>query len=209
MGATVMAIASQRDNPAERTPAVILFAELRNFTSMSEMLDAARVLALADQFFDCAAGAVQANGGEVIGVHNDSLLAAFRRGTPAEQARNAVRAAQRMATDFDPAGQAWQRDYGLRAAISIGVHLGDAVFGEAGPAGQRNAVVFGDCVSVTERLVHRARAGELVLSHAVMAVVSVAELELDAQALPPLELHNRPPIRIFGVLRDDRLDFTA
>ena len=209
MGATVMAIASQRDNPAERTPAVVLFAELRNFTSMSEMLDAARVLALADQFFDCAAAAVQANGGEVIAVHNDSLLAAFRRGEPAEQGRSAVLAAQRMATDFDPVVQIWQRDYGLRAAIALGVHLGDAVFGEAGPAVQRNAVVFGDCVSIAERLVHRARAGELVLSHAVMAVVPVAELELDAQALPPLELHNRPPIRIYGVLRDDRLDFTS
>ena len=204
-----MAVATQRDNPAERTPAVILFAELRNFTSMSEMLDAARVLALADQFFDCAAAAVKALDGEVIGVHNDSLLAAFRRGAPAEQARRAVRAAQRMAADFDPVVQAWQRDYGLRAAIALGVHLGDAVFGEAGPDGQRNAVVFGDCVSVAERLVHRARAGELVLSHAVMGVISIAELELEAQPLPPLELHNRPPIRIYGVLRDDRLDFTA
>ena len=208
MGAKVMAMATQRDNPAERTPAVVLFAELRNFTSMSEMLDAARVLALADQFFDCAAGAVQANGGEVIAVHNDSLLAAFRRGKAAEQCRGAVRAAQGMATDFDPVAQAWQRDYGLRVAIALGVHLGDAVFGEAGPAVQRNTVVFGDCVSIAERLVHRARAGELVLSHAVMAAAPVAELELDAQALPPLELHNRPPIRIYGVLRDDRLDFT-
>ncbi|MDH5579100.1 MAG: hypothetical protein OEZ09_11650, partial [Betaproteobacteria bacterium] len=82
-------------------------------------------------------------------------------------------------------------------------------YGEAGPAAQRNAVVFGDCVSITERLVHRARAGELVLSDALMGVISVAELELDAQPLPPLELHNRPSIRIYGVLRNDRLDFTA
>lgn len=209
MGAQVVAVASPRDNPATRTPAVVLIAELRNFTSMSEMLDAARVLALADQFFDCAAGAVKASGGDVIAVHNDSLLAVFRRGTPAEQARGAVGAAQRMAADFDPVVQAWQRDYGLRAAIALGMHLGDAVFGEAGPAGQRNDVVFGDCVSIAERLVHRARAGELVLSHAVMAVAPVAELELDAQQLPPLELHNRPSLRIYGVLRDDRLDFTA
>jgi class 3 adenylate cyclase len=70
-------------------------------------------------------------------------------------------------------------------------------------------VVFGDCVSIAERLVHRARAGELVLSDAIMKVISVAELELDAEPLPPLELHHRPSMRIYGVLRDDRLDFTA
>ena len=209
MGAPIVAVATQRDNSAVRMPSVVLFAELRNFTSMSEMLDAARVLALADQFFECAAHAVKTNGGDVIGVHNDSLLAVFRRGAPGEQARSAVRAAQRMAADFDPVVQAWQRDYGLRAAIALGVHLGDAVFGEAGPVGARTDVVFGDCVSIAERLVHRARAGELVLSHAVMGVVSVSELELDAQPLPPLELHNRPSIRIYGVLRDDRLDFTS
>lgn len=186
-----------------------MFAELRNFTRMSEMLEPTRVLELADQFFDCAAGAVAAHGGEIVGVHNDSLMGAFRGRAPADLARSAVRAAQQLFGEFDAIVQAWERDYGLRTAIALGVHRGEAVYGEAGPAAQRNAVVFGDCVSIAERLVHRARAGELVLSEAIMGVVSVAELELDAQPLPPLELHNRPSIRIYGVLRDDRLDFTA
>lgn len=42
-----------------------------------------------------------------------------------------------------------------------------------------------------------------------MGVVSVAELELNAEPLPPVELHHRPAIRIYGVLRNDRLDFTS
>lgn len=197
-------------NPkAERVESVILIAELRNFTRMSEMLEPARVLALADQFFDCAAQAVAANGGQTMAVHNDSLMAAFRDVAPADLARAAVRAAQQLFGEFDAVVQAWEREYGLRTALALGVHLGEAVYGEAGPAAQRNAVVFGDCVSIAERLVHRARAGELVLSDAVMGVVSVAELELDAQPLPPLELHHRPAMRIYGVLRNDRLDFTA
>jgi class 3 adenylate cyclase len=204
-----MADPAQQVQAAVREDAVILFAELRNFTRMSEMLDAARVLALADQFFDCAARAADANGGESVAVHNDSLLMAFRAGGAAEQARAAVRTAQLLAGEFDMVVQAWERDYGLRAALALGVHLGQVVFGEAGPAGQRRVVAFGDCVSIAERLLHRARAGELVLSHAVMGVVSVAELELDAKPLPPLELHHRPPIRIYGVLRNDRLDFTS
>lgn len=197
-------------NPsAERVESVILIAEVRNFTRMSEMLEPARVLALADQFFDCAAQAVAANGGQTMAVHNDSLMAAFRDVAPEDLARAAVRAAQQLFNEFDAVVQAWEREYGLRTAIALGVHRGEAVYGEAGPAAQRNAVVFGDCVSIAERLVHRARAGELVLSDAVMGVLSVAELELDAQPLPPLELHNRPAMRIYGVLRNDRLDFTA
>ena len=200
---------NQSENQAERAESVILIAELRNFTRMSEMLEPARVLGLADQFFECAAQAVAENGGLSMAVHNDSLVAVFRGAATRELARAAVRAAQQLFGEFDAVVQAWEREYGLRTAIALGMHRGEAVFGEAGPAAQRNAVVFGDCVSITERLVHRARAGELVFSDALMGVISVAELELDAQPLPPLELHNRPSIRIYGVLRDDRLDFTS
>ena len=193
----------------ERAESVILIAELRNFTRMSEMLEPERVLGLADQFFECAAQAVAKKGGQSMAVHNDSLVAVFRGAATRELARAAVRAAQQLFGEFDAIVQAWEREYGLRTAIALGMHRGEAVFGEAGPAAQRNAAVFGDCVSITERLVHRARAGELVFSDALMGVISVAELELDAQPLPPLELHNRPSIRIYGVLRDDRLDFTS
>jgi class 3 adenylate cyclase len=202
-------MATKSPQKMERAESVILIAELRNFTRMSEMLEPERVLGLADQFFECAAQAVAKKGGQSMAVHNDSLVAVFRGAATRELARAAVRAAQQLFGEFDAIVQAWEREYGLRTAIALGMHRGEAVFGEAGPAAQRNAVVFGDCVSITERLVHRARAGELVFSDALMGVISVAELELDAQPLPPLELHNRPSIRIYGVLRDDRLDFTS
>jgi adenylate cyclase len=202
-------MATKTPQKMERAESVILIAELRNFTRMSEMLEPARVLGLADQFFERAAQAVAKNGGQSMAVHNDSLVAVFRGAAIRELARAAVHAAQQLFGEFDAIVQAWEREYGLRTAIALGMHRGEAVFGEAGPAAQRNAVVFGDCVSITERLVHRARAGELVFSDALMGVISVAELELDAQPLPPLELHNRPSIRIYGVLRDDRLDFTS
>jgi hypothetical protein len=49
----------------------------------------------------------------------------------------------------------------------------------------------------------------MVLSDAVMGALSLDELETDPEPLPPLELHNRPAMRIYGVLRDERLDFTT
>jgi class 3 adenylate cyclase len=47
----------------------------------------------------------------------------------------------------------------LPATLSAGVHLGDTIFGMAGPEGDEQYVAFGDTVSITERLVHRARPG--------------------------------------------------
>jgi len=56
--------------------------------------------------------------------------------------------------------------------------------------------------------VNRARAGEFVMSEAVMGALSVENLDLDAEPLPQLELPRRSPIRIYGVLVEARLDFT-
>ena len=65
---------------AERVQAAILYAELRNFTRLSEVLQPDKVLALASDFFTLAAKAVQATGGKALPVQNDALAAAFTAG---------------------------------------------------------------------------------------------------------------------------------
>ena len=193
---------------AERRTAVILYAELRNFTGMSEMLEPAKVLQLASEFFALGARAVAARGGELLTIYNDTFVAAYATGAPAQIAPRAVQAAQDIQREFAALAERWQPEYGLQSAVALGLHLGDAVFGMAGAPGADQYVAFGDAVSVAERLVHRARAGEFVLSHAVMEALAGAAASLGAEALPPLELGRRPPIPIYGVLLDTRLDFT-
>lgn len=202
------ALTERRGVATERSPAIVLFVELRNFTRMSEMLEPQKVLDLASRFFALAADAVESNGGEVFGVRNDTLIAAFRRGAPPAHARQAVTAAQQIQREFGAIAEAWQREYGLMAAVAMGLHLGDTVFGMAGPDGAAQYVAFGDCVSVAERLLHRARAGEFVLSAAVMDALAASSFELEADELPPLQLARRESIAIYGVLLDTRLDFT-
>jgi class 3 adenylate cyclase len=82
------------------------------------------------------------------------------------------------------------------------------VFGMAGPLGKQQFVAFGDCVSITERLVHRARHGEIVISLEVMKALGATVQTLGAEELPPLELSQRPAIVIYGLVLEDRLDFT-
>jgi class 3 adenylate cyclase len=82
------------------------------------------------------------------------------------------------------------------------------VLGQAGPRSQEHRVVVGDSVTLANHLVHRARTGEFVMSDSVMGALSVENLDLDAEPLPQLELPRRAPIRIYGVLVNERLDFT-
>lgn len=186
----------------ERRQAAIVYAELRNFTRMSEVLDPAKVLALANEFFALAAQCVKAQRGRPLTIQNDSLLAVF------DAAGDAVKAAQQLQREFEPLGERWKTEYGLPAAVALGVHAGEAVLGMAGPPAAQQYVAFGDCVSVAERLVHRARAGEIVISLDVMKALGPAVRELGATELPPLEIPRRAALPIYGMVVDTRLDFT-
>ena len=68
--------------------------------------------------------------------------------------------------------------------------------------------VVESAVSVAERLLHRARAGEFVLSKAVVDELAALGFKLDVERLPSLQLPRREPIVLYGVLLDTRLDFT-
>jgi class 3 adenylate cyclase len=69
-------------------------------------------------------------------------------------------------------------------------------------------MVIGDSISIATRLLHRARAGEFVISGAVIDAMGDDRSALEAEPLPPLEIPRRDPVPLFGVLRDARLDFT-
>jgi adenylate cyclase len=194
---------------SERRAAAVLYVELRNFTRLSEVLQPDKVLELANEFFSLASRAVVAGAGNVVSVHNDSLLASFVEGDATQYNEAALKTAQAIRGQFGAIGERWQKEYGLAAALSLGLHTGEAVFGMAGPLGAQQFVAFGDCVSVTERLVHRARAGEIVISLDVMKALGAAMETLGAEELPALELGGkRPPLHIYGLVLETRLDFT-
>ena len=194
-------------NP-ERRLAAVMYAELRNFTRMSEVLQPDKVLALANEFFAFTAKAAQANEGMVVMVHNDTVLAAFDAGSSVEFANSALIAARAIQTQFAPISERWKTEYGLPAAVSLGVHIGETVFGMAGLPGAQQFTALGDCVSIAERLVHRARNGEIVISLDLMKALKARVETLGAEELPVLELGKRPALPIYGMVLETRLDFT-
>ncbi len=185
-----------------RLPVVILFAETRGFTRTSAILQPAVVLDQAAVFFDLARSAAERNGGTVHNILNDTLMAFFAGTSRVQQA---VLTAQEIQRDFDGVEEAWARDFGIRAAVAMGIHAGDAVMGATA---SMPPMLIGDSVSIATRLLHRARAGEFVLSAPVMDALGDDRSALDAEPLPPLEIPRREPVQLFGVLRDARLDFT-
>jgi class 3 adenylate cyclase len=192
----------------ERRQAALLCTEIRGLARMSEALDPRLVILLANEFFSFASDIAVAHGGEPITTQHEMLLSTFSRGNAPQAAQQAVRAAQQVQADFPAVAEKWRTTYGLRAAVAQGLHMGETVIGIAGPRGFERRVAIGDSVTLAQSLVNRARAGEFVMSEAVMGALSVENLDLDAEPLPQLEMHRRTPIRIYGVLLEGRLDFT-
>lgn len=193
--------ASVIDLPAPaRLPVVILYAETRGFTRTSAMLEPGVVLQQAGVFFDLARTVVSRNGGIVRSLLNDTLMASF---TGDSRAQQALQTAQELQRDFDAIEESWAGNFGIRAAVAMGLHAGDAVV-----SGGAQPMIIGDSVSIAERLLHRARAGEFVISGPLFDALGAEAAALNAEPLPALEIARRESIPLHGVLRDARLDFT-
>ncbi len=189
-----------------RTSLVILFVETRGFTRISEMLEPEVVIERLEEFFALITVAIERYEGTVIDVLNDTLIAAYEDDGAAARA---VQSAQDIQRKFTLLEESWNHDYGIRAAASMGIHSGTAVIGIAAgenKSGRRHLI--GDAVSVAERMLHRARAGEFVMSKPIVDALAAAQFALDAEELPALEVARREPIPLWGVPLDTRLDFT-
>ena len=82
-----------RRDVGETIRAALLYADLRNFTALSEAAPPADVIAALDAWFDCMAGSVHAFGGEVLKFIGDGMLAIFP--VTADKPREACDAALR------------------------------------------------------------------------------------------------------------------
>ncbi|MGY3032449.1 adenylate cyclase [Bradyrhizobium sp. USDA 4354] len=149
----VLAAPLRRDI-GETIQAALLYADLRNFTSLSETSPPAQVIAALDAWFDRIAGAVHAFDGEVLKFIGDGVLAIF----PVVEAspRRACDAALRAASAAE-AGMAYlnaERSAQGLPPLSFGaaLHLGEMLWGNIGAANRLDFTAIGPAVNLASRL---------------------------------------------------------
>ncbi|HYC09092.1 MAG TPA: adenylate/guanylate cyclase domain-containing protein, partial [Steroidobacteraceae bacterium] len=95
-----------------RAHVVVLFADLRGFTSLSEHLDPQHVVPLLNEYFSLLTEITFRYEGTVFHMAGDCLMLAF--GVPLEQpdsAQRAVRAAREMLSGFAELARTWKARY--------------------------------------------------------------------------------------------------
>jgi len=145
------------DLSGESVQVTVLFSDIRNFTTISEKLNAHEVVEMLNAYFSRTTEPILAEGGMVNKFIGDAVMAIF--GSPVrypDHARRALKAALQMAREAEGFKQ-WMRerfpDRGLpEFAIGIGVHSGEAVIGDIGSVKRTEFTAIGDTVNAASRL---------------------------------------------------------
>jgi adenylate cyclase len=175
-----------RREVGETIRAVLLYADLRGFTALSEAEPPAAVIAALGGWFDCIGGAVHAFGGEVLKFIGDGVLAIF---TVGEKPRDACDAALRAVASAQ-AGMAHlgtsRREQGLPPlSFGVGLHLGEILWGNVGAADRLDFTAIGPAVNLASRLegLCRPLGRTVLISGAVAAETSATLVPLGTHAL--------------------------
>lgn len=132
----------------------VLFADIRDFTGISEALPATRLIRMLNEYFARMSSLVVEERGFVNKFGGDSILAVF--GTPLnpdpDHAACGVHAALRMRAELADFNREQDELLLPQIAIGIGIATGDVVAGNVGSETKLEYTVVGDAVNIASRL---------------------------------------------------------
>ena len=142
----------------ETVHGTILFADIRNFTTFSEILEPEQVVEFLNAFFGQACEPILDQAGWIVKFLGDGLVAMFdtRAGSSTDHAERALKAAVLMvlaAHRFKP----WIREKHPgktlpEFAIGVGIHTGEVSVCRMGAGEAAETTVIGDTVNIASRL---------------------------------------------------------
>jgi len=194
-----------------RAHAVVLFADLRGFTSIAERLSPDAVVLLLNEYFSLLTDITFRHDGTIFHMAGDCLMVGF--GVPMPQAdapERAVMTAREMLEGFGALADSWKEHHDIETGLGIGINEGEVIAGNVGSAAYMNYTIVGDTVNVASRLCQRARAGEMLFSRSFKRSLDDRGVVVEALELPPMTLRGRrSPIDIFCVPLPKRVETGA
>ena len=182
----------------------IVFIDIRQFTRLSEGMEASDVVRLLNETFQLISDRILSAGGTIDKFIGDSVMAYF--GSPVPQADHALRAVSaaieiaRAVENRNAQGAAGGDAQHVPISIGVGIHTGVVVVGNIGSDRRTDFTAIGDAVNVAHRLEKLARPGEILISEAVqLQVRGAARLRFEGER----QLSGRAePVHVYSVQLD-------
>src|ERR1019366_2404776 len=157
----------------ERLDGSLFFCDMRGFTSLSATLTPAQVRAMLNIFYELVTDIILQHGGTVLKFVGDEVFAVFGAPLPVQNhpqvALDCASEIQRRTPELD----AQLVDHGIPPVqFGIGMNSGDVVAAHVGGGRRRQYDIVGDTVNLASRLCGQAGRGEIVLTEAMLALLS-------------------------------------
>lgn len=149
---------------------VILFADLRGFTALSERRLPYDVVHILNQYFRLMGEAIEAHGGYLDKFIGDGVMAIFGVDGEPDAARSALAAARAMLSRLDELNAFLSPVLERSLRMGIGIHSGPAILGRMGYGHRRHFTAIGDTVNTASRLQEMTKtlAASIVVSEDVL-----------------------------------------
>ena len=135
--------------------AVIMFTDLRGFTSMSDTATEDSLLQALNSFFDLIVQSVEDNDGDVLKFMGDGILSIFPTSDGRDRAlqcRNAAQAASQAMAGLASLNVARASEGERTLEIGVGLNVGEVSYGNIGSPGRLDFTVLGGAVNVASRI---------------------------------------------------------
>jgi class 3 adenylate cyclase len=175
----------------------VLFADIRGFTSFSEINSPEELVAVLNRYLAAGADAVLAQEGTVDKFLGDAVMAWFN--APLPQPDHTLRAV-RAALDLRSAVKKLYTELPPEAHLSfgVGIHYGEAVLGWIGTEKRLEYTAIGDSVNTAKRIQENAARNQILISKE--AYERVKEV-VQANPFTPLHVKGKSgPVEVYEVV---------
>jgi adenylate cyclase len=166
-----------------------LFADVRGFTTLSEVSSPETVVSLLNQYFTLVSEIIFKHGGTLDKYIGDGLMALF--GAPYVTKRDALKAV-RAAVDMQRALVEFNEDLSEMKlppiAVGIGINTGPAIVGYIGSETRLDYTAIGDAINTAARLESNAKPGQIIISETTMQAL---DDRFTLNQLPPVKLKGK------------------
>jgi len=155
----------------EHRKATILFADISNFTPITEKMSSDLISEFLNEFFSTAGKYIHENGGIIDKYIGDCVMAYWFDNEKENCVLNAVRSMLNLKLEiFSKSEQIYER-FGTELNFSVGIAYGDIIFGDIGSDTMHDFTVIGDAVNTASRIQDFAVSGEILVSDAAASKI--------------------------------------